>query len=193
MFVDNGQITGILLAAGRSTRFGSNKLVKKLQSGNSIGLESAETLSASVDNLIIVVNNLKDETSAMFLEKGFRVLAAENANLGMGNSLKSGIKISLDSLGWIVSLADMPFIKLNTIDRLKEKILEGAKICAPFLAGVRGHPVGFNSSLKNELLNLDDSNGAASLFVKYHSEIVALSTTDEGVLHDIDVPEDLNH
>ena len=94
MFVDNGQITGILLAAGRSTRFGSNKLVKKLQSGNPIGLESAETLSASVDNLIIVVNNLKDETSAMFLEKGFRVLAAENANLGMGNSLKSGIKIS---------------------------------------------------------------------------------------------------
>ena len=155
MFVDNGQITGILLAAGRSTRFGSNKLVKKLQSGNPIGLESAETLSASVDNLIIVVNNLKDETSAMFLEKGFRVLAAENANLGMGNSLKSGIKISPDSLGWIVSLADMPFIKLNTIDRLKEKILEGAKICAPFLAGVRGHPVGFNSSLKNELLKIE--------------------------------------
>ena len=191
MFVDNGQITGILLAAGRSTRFGSNKLVKKLQSGNSIGLESAETLSASVDNLIIVVNNLKDETSAMFLEKGFRVLAAENANLGMGNSLKSGIKISLDSLGWIVSLADMPFIKLNTIDRVKEKILEGAKICAPFLAGVRGHPVGFNSSLKNELLNLDDSNGAAHLLAKYHSEIVVLSTNDAGVVHDIDVPEDL--
>ena len=140
VFVDNGQITGILLAAGRSTRFGSNKLVKKLQSGNSIGLESAETLSASVDNLIIVVNSLKDETSEMFLEKGFRVLAAEDANRGMGNSLKSGIKTSLDSLGWIVSLADMPFIKPSTVYRLKEKILEGAKICAPFLDGVEGIP-----------------------------------------------------
>ena len=191
MFVDNGQITGILLAAGRSTRFGSNKLIEKLQSGNPIGLESAEILSASVDNLIIIVNSLKDETSEMFLEKGFRVLAAENANLGMGNSLKSGIKISLDSLGWIVSLADMPFIKTNTIYRLKEKILEGAKICAPFLDGVRGHPVGFNRSLKNELLNLDDSNGAAHLLAKYQSEIVALSTDDGGVVHDIDEPEDL--
>ena len=117
----NGQITGILLAAGRSTRFGSNKLIKKLQSGNSIGLESAENLSASVDNLIIVVNSLKDETSEMFLENGFKVLAAENANLGMGNSLKSGIEISTDSLGWIVGLADMPFIKLNTIYMIKEK------------------------------------------------------------------------
>ena len=187
----NDQITGILLAAGRSTRFGSNKLIKKLQSGNSIGLESAETLSASVDNLIIVVNSLKDETSEMFLEKGFRVLAAENANLGMGNSLKSGIEISIDSLGWIVGLADMPFIKLNTIYMIKEKVLEGAKICAPFLNGVRGHPVGFNRSLKNELLNLDDSNGAARLLSNHYSEIVALSTTDEGVVHDIDVPEDL--
>ncbi len=191
MFVDNGQITGVLLAAGRSTRFGSNKLLKKLQSGNPIGLESAETLGESVDNLIVIVNSLKDETSAMFLEKGFRVLAAENANLGMGNSLKSGIKISLDSLGWIVSLADMPFINPSTIYRVKEKILEGAKICAPFLDGVRGHPVGFNSSLKNELLNLDDSSGAAHLLAKYRSEIVALSTDDEGVVHDIDVPEDL--
>ena len=51
--------------------------------------------------------------------------------------------------------------------------------------------MGFNSSLKNELLNLDDSNGAAHLLAKYHSEIVVLSTNDAGVVHDIDVPEDL--
>ena len=116
---------------------------------------------------------------------------AENAELGMGNSLKSGVRHSSDSYGWMIALADMPFISTETIHSLSLELLKDAKLCAPVFQGVRGHPVCFSRALIKQLLAVDDSDGAANLVSKYRDELVEVQTNDRGVLHDIDVPDDL--
>ena len=187
----SGPITGVLLAAGKSRRFGSNKLLERLPGGITIGLMAARNLTGSVDELLVVVKDRKDPTSRMFLDEGYKVVVAENAKLGMGNSLKSGVRHSSDSYGWMIALADMPFISTETIHSLSLELLKDAKLCAPVFQGVRGHPVCFSRALIKQLLAVDDSDGAANLVSKYRDELVEVQTNDRGVLHDIDVPDDL--
>ena len=49
--------------------------------------------------------------------------------------------------GWVVALADMPWIRTETIAAVADALARGAMIAAPDYAGVRGHPVGFAATL----------------------------------------------
>ena len=189
--METSRITGILLAAGDSSRFGSNKLLQVLPNGYTIGISSARNLSKEVDDLTVVVGKKGDLTDTMFKNNGYITVVAENSKLGMGNSLKSGITVNSRSLGWVVALADMPYITSSIIESLVSEIRNGAKMCAPFYDSVRGHPVGFGNVLREELLNLDDAFGASDLLQKYRKKVVEIPTEDKGILHDIDFPSDI--
>ena len=185
------KITGILLAAGRSSRFGSNKLLARLPEGERIGIVAAGKLARVVDKLLIIINQKEDLTDKMFVERGYETIEAKNAFLGMGNSLKSGILRSRDSFGWIIGLADMPYMGNVVFDLVAKELCRGSKLVAPSYKGIRGHPVGFGSKLFRELASLKESEGAASVFRKYHSEVVQIATQDKGILQDVDYPTDI--
>jgi len=189
--METGRITGILLAAGDSSRFGSNKLLKVLSNGYTVGISAARNLSEQVDDLTVVVAKNDDPTDLMFRSCAYRTVVAENSKLGMGNSLKSGIWANVDSFGWMVALADMPYIDGKVIESLVLEIRNGAKMCAPFCRGLRGHPVGFGKVLKEDLLCLGDASGASGLILKHRKKLVEIPTEDKGVLHDIDFPSDI--
>ena len=189
--METGRVTGILLAAGDSSRFGSNKLLRALSNGYTIGISAARSLSERVDDLTVVVARSDDLTDMMFKSNAYKTIVAENSNLGMGNSLKSGIWANKDSFGWLVGLADMPYIGVKVIESLVFEIRNGAKMCAPFCEGARGHPVGFGRVLKEDLLCLGDASGASGLLQKYRKDLIEIPTEDKGVLHDIDFPSDI--
>ncbi len=62
--------------------------------------------------------------------------------------------------GWVIALADMPAIRLDTIRRVAEALRTGATTAAPVYRGQRGHPVGFAKLCRSELLALDGDTGA---------------------------------
>jgi molybdenum cofactor cytidylyltransferase len=68
---------------------------------------------------------------------------------------------------------------------------QGAVIAAPFHGDRRGHPVGFCASLRNELLALDGDVGARGTLDRHSNHITRVDVDDEGVLLDVDTPEDL--
>jgi len=49
------KVVGILLAAGQSSRFGSNKCLAQLPDRTAMGIHSARHLNAVVDELVCVI------------------------------------------------------------------------------------------------------------------------------------------
>jgi molybdenum cofactor cytidylyltransferase len=184
-------IQGILLAAGSATRFGSDKLMHPLEDGAPIALASARNLIAALPQSLAVVRSAESALARLLRDAGLMIVACEDASEGMGRSLAAGVRASPRAAGWVVALADMPFIRPQTIRRVAGRLLEGDAIVAPFLGGARGHPVGFAASLRAQLESFRSDAGARSLLLEHEDRITRLDVDDPGVLRDIDTPQDL--
>jgi molybdenum cofactor cytidylyltransferase len=119
-------------------------------------------------------------------------VVCKNAADGMGTSLAAGIKATADADGWVIALADMPFIRPETIRLIAKGIVEGAAIAAPSYQGERGHPVGFARRFRDDLLALNGDEGARQLLKAHPDWITLFEVDDPGVLRDIDTPGDLS-
>ncbi len=187
----SADFTAILLAAGQSKRFGSPKLLHPLNDGTPLGLIAAQKLCEVFANVLVVINPHSPELANMYRALDVRVIVNSNAEQGLGTSLALGIAQSANSQGWLIALADMPFIKTETIHTVAYSLMQGAKIAAPCYQGKRGHPVGFAQLFKNELLQLNQDTGANQLLQRYAEQVHLIATEDSGILQDIDAPADL--
>lgn len=181
-------ITGILLAAGYSRRFGSNKLLHPLANQAPMALVAARHLKAAVDKLLIVTRPASETLIELLQREQFSVVTCEEAATGMGASLACGIKASANAEAWLIALADMPFIQIQTIEKLADLLRQGAAIVAPQYRGQRGHPVGFHQQFYQPLSQLQGEQGARLLLQRYHNQLTLLTCEDQGTVWDIDVP-----
>ena len=85
----------------------------------------------------------------------------------------------------------MPRIRPETVRAVARALAGGAALAAPRYRGERGHPVGFSSRFRDELLALDDDSGARGIVARHRDELVLLDCDDAGIVLDVDVPEDL--
>lgn len=133
-------IGGLLLAAGSARRFGGDKLLACLPDDTPIAVAAASTLVAVLPRVVAVVRPGADELGAALRECGTQVLVCPRAGEGMGTSLAWGVTATPDWTGWLVALADMPFVKAATVTALAAAVADGAAIAAPRYQGRRGHP-----------------------------------------------------
>lgn len=184
-------VVGVLLAAGASRRFGGEKLLAPM-GGSCVGVCAARALRPAVDRAVAVVRPEDERLAGLLTSEGFETLPFAGASRGMGASLAFGVAAAAEADGWIVALADMPFLEGTTVARVAERVRIGLeKIVAPSFKGRRGHPVGFRRDLLPELLALDGDRGARSLLVAHAAEVSLLECDDEGILRDVDSIGDL--
>jgi molybdenum cofactor cytidylyltransferase len=187
-----GSIVGILLAAGASQRFGADKLTQRLPDGDLIAVRACRNLLAGTDNVLAVVRPGCEALAARLKAEGAEIGICAKAGQGMSASLVFGIRARPDAAGWLIALADMPWIAPSTIRKVADTLRMGAIIAAPGWQGKRGHPVGFSRVLYPDLLALSGDAGAKSVIQSYQKQIQIVDCDDPGVLQDIDKPEDLN-
>ncbi|MGZ8961715.1 MAG: nucleotidyltransferase family protein [Methylophilaceae bacterium] len=187
-------IIGILLAAGFSRRFGAaNKLAHLLPDGRPIGLAAAQNLAAAIPTSIAVIRQGEEALGELFAAAGLTVVTCEAHKQDMADSLATAVKHTADAApaGFVIALADMPFIRNTTIEMVAQKLAAGAAIVMPTYQGQRGHPVGFSARFRSELENLHGDEGARSI-IKAHSTAVQIFACDDpGILADIDTPDDV--
>ena len=189
----------ILLAAGKSARFGNNKLLYPVIDNTPMILVSAAKLVSVLPNSIVVINQALSTLTTQLEQMGLRVVINEQAEQGMGSSIACGVRASdftsdnscQDASSWLIMLADMPYIKTETIMLLADKLKQGATMVAPVFDQQRGHPVGFSQRYKNELLALNEDMGARQVLKNHQSELELISTNDEGILIDVDQASDV--
>lgn len=184
-------VVGILLAAGSATRFGSDKLLHPLPDGQPIAVASARNLIAAVPRVIAVVRPDAHALEYALRAAGAEVTVCERAAEGMGVTLAHAVRAAGEAAGWVVALADMPFIRPATIQRVADAIAGGAAIAAPVFRGERGHPVGFAREFRAPLERLAGDAGAREIVKASPLAMQRVDVDDPGVLRDIDTLADL--
>ncbi len=183
-------ITGILLAAGKGTRFGSQKLLARLKDGRYVVEASAANLLAAVGRVIAVTG--RDERLMRVLDDcGCQVVVNKRAVEGMSTSIGAGVTASLSADGWIIALGDMPYIEAATIEKIKFALDEGAAIVVPTHEGKRGNPAGFARQYCTALCALNGDMGAKQMIDANLASARMVEVEDAGIFADIDVVGDL--
>ena len=184
-------ICGVLLAAGASKRFGSDKLMHPLARGVPVAVAALANLRAAIPHVIAVVRPGVPALENVLSEAGATVILCTNADEGMGASLAAAVSASGEVAGWVVALADMPYIQPQTITKIAATLAAGAAIVAPAYRGERGHPVGLSARFRLQLQALHGDAGARALLEEHAALVKLIEVDDPGVRRDIDTPADL--
>ena len=181
----------LLLAAGRSVRFGSDKRLALMPGGRTVLESTLVNIQASKLPALVCLANDEDAAARICDRMSINFVVCENAKLGMGHTLAEGIVHVSHWQGVLVALADMPFVQASTYSQLGKSLCADA-ICRPECDGRAGHPVGFGANYFGELAAHSGEWGARGLLSKYAAKVSSIDCADSGVLRDIDKPSDLN-
>jgi molybdenum cofactor cytidylyltransferase len=107
----------------------------------------------------------------------------------MGASLAFAVSHARNAAGWIIGLADMPFVQASTFRAVLEALAAGADIAVPVYQGRRGNPVGFSRRYLSELLSMGGDQGARRLLNSF--PVTEVAVDDPGIHLDIDTVNDL--
>ena len=184
-------ITGLLLAAGQSTRFGSDKLLHILDNGKSIAQQAAEKIIHACPDSLAIINKNSPELKKILTNSGLNIIENNHSKDGMGSSIACGVKTLNHADACLIALADMPFIEPETIKTLLKKLTNTPCIIAPSYKNQRGHPVLFSRHFFSELIQLDGDMGARDIIKNNQAHLMLVDTDDAGVIWDIDTKDDL--
>lgn len=185
-------VVSLLLAAGASRRFGGNKLLAPLSDGRPIVVAAAEPFLALGTPVLAAVRPGDDPVAELLGGiPGIQVSVCPTAEQGLGHSLAWGVAATEEADGWLVGLADMPWLRVEDAQAVLRALQGGASIAAPVHAGRRGHPVGFSARWRHSLLSLTGDQGGQSILRAHPDELARVPCDHDGVLRDVDGPADL--
>lgn len=188
---------GILLAAGFSRRFGAqDKLLQPLPDGRPIALAAAQSLLSAVPISVAIVRQENQALNTLLTDAGLTVITYPHDAQGMADSLSYAVRfasgLAAAQEGFVITLADMPYIAPATIKTVAEQLQQGAGIVVPTYQGQRGHPVAFAAKFGDALMQLQGDQGARAIIQQHQAEVTMLPCDDAGILKDIDMPADLS-
>lgn len=184
----------ILLAAGLSRRFGSNKLLHKID-GRPMVRQVAESLLAATgpgDEMIAVLGHQATELREALRGLPVRFVLNERYADGMGSSIAAGIAaIANCAEGAMIAFGDMPWITPDHLRSIRGAFDGGPSdaITLPVHAGQRGHPVIFSRKWFPALARLDGDRGARTVLAQAGDAVIEVAMPDDGVLRDLDQPD----
>ena len=186
-----GLAAAIVLAAGASQRFGCPKQL--LPWGGKPLLQHVvdEALASPVGQVIVVLGHRAGELAPCLAGRPVRLVVNEEWERGISSSVREGLlALEPGTEAAIFLLADQPLVTRRVIAALLRRWRETrALIVAPFHKGRRGNPVLFSRPLFPQLLSLKGEGGGRALISRYEEEVERVEA-GEGVLLDIDTPED---
>jgi len=185
------RIVGLLLAAGSASRFGSDKLLHRLPHGIPLAVQAARHLREEIAMVYAVVSARAGELAVLLQAEGCAVSVCPHAEEGMGASLVCAVRAAGAADGYLIALADMPFVRPSSIGAVRDALIAGAALAAPYWHARRGHPVGVAGRFRGELEALGGDEGARRILAAHEAELVKVPVGDPGVIRDIDRPADL--
>jgi molybdenum cofactor cytidylyltransferase len=190
------RIASIVLAGGRSTRYGQrNKLLEMLDGVPLVVRVVHAALASRARPVIVVTGHEAAAVEHALADLDVRIVHNPDFAEGLSTSLKAGIgALPEDVDGAVVSLGDMPRIEARHLDRLIAAFSpkEGRGIVVPVHLGKRGNPVLFARAYFPELLAIEGDTGARHIIAASASEVAEVDLGTDAIFLDIDTPEALD-
>ncbi len=177
------RIAAVLLAAGRSTRFGSEDKLMALLDGIPLGLHAARTLGGLPLAARLAVTGAIERSWP-----GFEIVRNDQPERGIGRSIALGVAAArrLGAEGVLIALADMPLVSADHFTRVLARGQGPESIAASSNGVNRMPPALFGAAWFDRLERLSGDTGARLLLDQ--AEIVECVSAE---LIDIDRPADL--
>lgn len=186
-------LCAIVLAAGLGSRYRAvaghhrNKLLAQCVGRDGMERSVLEQVLANVkpfaDKTVLLTRSDYCSVAELGLCHGYEVVVLDSP--GMGDSIAAAVSAEPAHRGWLIALGDMPFIHVDTLERLTRSVEDDA-ISVPVHGGRYGHPVAFGRAFGPALMALAGEKGAKRLF--QGARIKEVEVDDPGVLWDVDVP-----
>ncbi|HYO79853.1 MAG TPA: nucleotidyltransferase family protein [Bryobacteraceae bacterium] len=177
----------VILAAGASRRMGFPKPLLRID-GELLGDRMLRIFRQCCSHVVIV---LRDESLADQLSQPAIPVVNPAPEQGQLSSLQCGLLALPPMLdGVFFTPVDYPALDPETPLLLASAFRQDDAVLAPAYDGQRGHPVLIAARVVPKLLALNE--GAAARDVIRAENVRSIATSDRGILHDVDTPEDLN-
>jgi molybdenum cofactor cytidylyltransferase len=192
------RLEAVVLAAGAGTRYGGGKLLAPWRGGMLLDGALAAAFASPVRGVYVVwgadprVPKAAEDFAARFGHRErLRLVDAPEHTLGLSRSLSAGVAaLPGDGDGVFIFLGDMPRIPAGVTAQMARALAGGAQAVATTFDGRRGHPVLFGRGLWPRLANLCGDRGGGELLSDLGETLVKIPAPDDGVLFDVDRPED---
>ena len=166
------RVAALVLAAGRSTRFGSDKRQARLPDGRTLLEAVLQTQRQACDGVLALLRPDDHWGRSLCADMGVSSLVVPDAGEGMGRTLASGLRalLALPDVEAVlpgdrfdaamVVLADMPFVQVDTVRALIDAFRHRGRPACPWHAGRPGHPRLLPRDRWASLLDLSGDEGA---------------------------------
>lgn len=204
-FTGEPWISAVVLAAGRSTRFGTDhsKMLQEYRREPLLFHAIRAVLTVDPHELLIVLpgngDDLFDLLRAPTCPFRDRIEISWNPQpeSGLAGSIVRGVAdCHLDTDGILIALGDMPWMNPATLGRLRARWLRladrGHKAVVPVNGDRPGNPVLFGCrGWRRELMELRGDQGARKLLRNRPGDVVPVPVDDGSEFDDVDRLEDL--
>lgn len=196
----------LVMAAGQSRRFGSDKRLARWPSDSTsrhtslLAATLARVMSLDMPWRLVL---REDDDLATLLGGPFAALHADNvwrapnAAAGLGASLGDAFRQLSEetSLAHVASavvwLADMPQVTATTVQTLLAKTSDDGIVRPVIEKGENrhaGHPVVFGRRFWSELAAIKEGEGARDVIARHQQSLQEVMLDDEGIHRDVDTP-----
>lgn len=184
-------IGAVILAAGKATRMGEQKLLMALGDDTLLGRVIECVNSAAIFSEIVVVYS-NEAVKALAEQKRLKTVINEQPERGLSSSLKLGIgELSGEIEAFMFFSGDQPFINDAIVMRLVQAYLADKNhIIVPSYSGSRGMPTIFPAKWKNDLMQLEGDAGGRTIIKSHPEEVKTVEIEQLAAGFDIDTKED---
>src|SRR5215467_13468252 len=114
-------VSAVVLAGGMSRRMGVPKQLLRIEGKPLLEHTLANVRASAVHEIILVLGFAADEIEKEISPRGLKIARNESYEQGMGTSLRTGLAaVDPQSTAALMILADQPFVRPATLDRLIE-------------------------------------------------------------------------
>lgn len=185
-------LSAIILAGGYSMRMKQFKPLLPL--GDSTVIENTINVfrNSGIHDITVVIGYRANDIKSLLDRIGVRWVYNKNYHEGMYSSVVAGLTSIPDyKKGFFLLPADMPLVKKDTIQELiRVYNSKDYNIVYPTYKGLRGHPPLISSNLFPAIKNWQGEGGLRALLSQYQKMAAQVEVMDEGILMDMDTPED---
>jgi molybdenum cofactor cytidylyltransferase len=183
---------GLVPAAGRAERFGSQKLVALVGGERLLDRTILTLLGAGLETVIVVTAPRAVLDDVRFLaDPRVRRVVNPDPTRGMLSSIQAGLAGAPAGDPIVLLPGDMPFVQPSTVTALLAAPPASGRVRVARFEGRRGHPLALPRSLGNEILKADAGANLSELLTGLGIVREYVDVADPGVVRDVDVPGDL--
>ena len=184
-------VTGIVLAAGRSSRMGAFKPL--LPFGETTVVYSCinSLRSGGVHTVMVVLGHRAEEIRDHLKNTGVLFAFNPDPEGDMSSSISRAVSdIPKDTKAMVLTPVDYPGVGSEVVSQLIDEWRNGHGLVKPTFEGRGGHPVLVDSIFSDELLNLSSDLGLKAVFDKHMDQVRRVPVRSKYIARDIDTWDD---